>query len=188
VKHDGSQDATRFLTGFLRELGVNLDDPHLVGTPERVVRAFRNDFLAGYEMDPDEFLSVQFEAKYNEIILVRDIPFYSLCAHHLIPFYGVAHVGYIPDKTITGLSKLARVVEAYSRRLQIQERLATQVADKIQEKLNPKGVGVVMVAEHLCMSARGISKPGAKTTTSSLRGCFLDDSRTRAEFMALING
>ncbi len=143
----------------------------------------------GLHEDPAAHLTRQFEADHDEMILVRDIPLYSLCEHHLIPFLGKAHVGYIPNKDgcITGLSKLARVVEGYARMPQVQERLTTQIADAIESALDPRGVLVVVEAEHLCMSMRGIRKPGANTVTSAVRGLFRTDIATRAEAMRFID-
>jgi GTP cyclohydrolase I len=140
--------------------------------------------------DPGRFLTVTFEAEHDEMVMVRDIPFTSLCEHHMVPFIGKAHVAYIPgdDGRITGLSKLVRLVDAYARRLQVQERMTTQIADTLQRVLLPKGALVVVEAEHLCMSMRGVRKPGTVTVTSAVRGLFRDDPRTRAEAMAFVHG
>ncbi len=148
------------------------------------------EIFAGLSIDPAEVLRVTFEAHHDEMVLVKDIPFASLCEHHLIPFVGKAHVAYIPnaDGRITGLSKLARLVEGYAKRPQVQERITTQVADTLERVLEPRGVLVVVEAEHLCMSMRGVNKPGAVTVTSAVRGAFRDDARTRAEAMAFIHG
>jgi GTP cyclohydrolase I len=148
------------------------------------------ELFAGLAEDPAEHLEVTFAADHDEMVMVRDIPFASLCEHHLIPFMGRAHVAYIPgdDGRITGLSKLARLVDGYARRLQVQERMTTQVADAIVRTLGPKGVLVVVEAEHLCMSMRGVKKPGTVTVTSAVRGLFRTDSSTRAEAMQFING
>jgi GTP cyclohydrolase I len=148
------------------------------------------EIFAGLGYDPAEVLSVTFEAHHDEMVLVKEIPFASLCEHHLIPFVGKAHVAYIPNSEgrITGLSKLARLVEAYAKRPQVQERITTQVADTLERVLEPRGVLVVVEAEHLCMSMRGVNKPGAVTVTSAVRGSFRDDARTRAEAMAFIHG
>ncbi len=173
---------------FLAAMGVNLEDEHLKKTPERFVRAFHEYYLWGYRQDPCAVLQVKFDAKYyDELVMVKDIPFYSMCAHHLVPFSGTAAVGYVPFKgKITGLSKLARVVEIFARRLQVQENLTKQIAETINECLQPAGVAVVIEAEHLCMSSRGINKPGTKTTTSAMLGCFRAEAEARAEFLTLL--
>lgn len=139
---------------------------------------------------PREFVATTFpnDGAYDELVIVRDIPFSSLCEHHLMPFTGVAHVAYLPGDRIVGLSKLARVVERYSRRLQVQERMTTQIADWLEEQLAPRGVGVIVEAEHLCMTVRGVQAPGARTTTSAVRGSVRDDARTRMEFLTLVHG
>jgi len=144
----------------------------------------------GLRSDPSDHLLTTFEAEHDEIVLVRDIPFSSLCEHHLMPFIGVAHVGYVPgdDGRVTGLSKLARTVDGYARRLQVQERLTGQIVNSIESTLEPKGAIVVLEAEHLCMSIRGVTKPGALTVTSAVRGLFRADPRSRAEAMTLITG
>jgi len=148
------------------------------------------EIFAGLEVDPASLLEVTFEEGHDEMVMVRDIPLYSACEHHLVPFIGRAHVAYIPndDGSITGLSKLARVVEAYARRPQVQERLTTQVADCIEKVLQPRGVLVVIEAEHLCMAMRGIRKPGSRTVTSAVRGIFRDNLATRGEAMSLVLG
>ena len=168
------------------------EDPHREGiarTPERVAGMFA-ELFAGLDEDPGEALSVTFEAGHDEMILVKDIPFHSMCEHHLIPMVGDAHVAYIPneDGRITGLSKLARLVEGYAKRPQVQERITSQIADTLERVLKPRGVLVVLEAEHLCMSMRGVNKPGATTVTSAVRGLFRDDARTRSEAMAFIHG
>ena len=167
------------------------EDPEREGlreTPARMGRAWR-EVISGMHTDPAAPLEKQFQVDDDEMVMVRGIPFYSLCEHHLLPFFGVAHVAYIPrDGRITGLSKLARVVEGYSHRLQVQERLTAQVADALMEKLDPRGAAVVIEGEHLCMSMRGIKKPGARTTTSALRGVMRSDPRSRAEVLSLIRG
>ncbi|MDR1999218.1 MAG: GTP cyclohydrolase I FolE, partial [Frankiaceae bacterium] len=159
----------------------------LVGTPRRVA-AMYDELFSGLHSDPSHHLNVTFAAEHDEIVMVRDIPFASLCEHHLIPFIGHAHVAYLPseDGRITGLSKLARVVDLYSRRPQVQERLTSQVADALMDRLAPRGAIVVVEAEHLCMSMRGVRKPGARTVTSAVRGVFQHDPRTRAEAMSLL--
>jgi GTP cyclohydrolase I len=174
---------------LLVALGADLGREGLRDTPRRVA-AMLEELLAGEREDPDRYLTVTFAAEHDEMVMVRDIPFASLCEHHLVPFIGRAHVGYIPnaDGRITGLSKLARVVEGYARRLQVQERMTTQIADTIERVLEPRGVVVVVEAEHLCMSMRGVRKPGAVTVTSAVRGLFRDDPATRAEAMAFVRG
>jgi GTP cyclohydrolase I len=166
---------------LLAALGADLDHDGLRDTPRRVAAAYAE------LLTPEPFNMTTFanEEGYDELVLLRDIPFQSLCMHHLLPFHGVAHVAYLPDARILGLSKLARVVEHFSRNLQLQERLTTQVAGWLQEQLRPKGVGVVIEAEHLCMSLRGVQKPGALTITSALLGLVRDDPRTREEFLSL---
>jgi GTP cyclohydrolase I len=172
---------------ILEGMGEEADREGLLETPNRVARMY-SELVAGHGVNPADEISCIFHEATDELILVRDIPFASICEHHLVPFMGTAHVGYIPrDGVITGLSKLARVVEVASKRLQVQERMTTQIADAIVEKLDPVGVVVVLEAEHLCMSIRGIRKPGAKTVTSALRGIVATDQATRAEVMALIN-
>jgi GTP cyclohydrolase IA len=171
---------------ILEAIGEDPDRDGLRDTPTRVANMYAEVF-SGLAGDPDELLTVTFEANHDEMVMVKDIDLTSLCEHHLVPFIGKAHVGYIPneDGRITGLSKLARVVDAYARRPQVQERLTTQVADTIERVLQPRGVIVVIEAEHLCMSMRGVRKPGALTVTSAVRGQFLQEA-TRAEAMNLI--
>jgi GTP cyclohydrolase IA len=173
---------------LLLAIGENPDRDGLKETPGRVARAY-GEFFAGLELDAAEVLSKTFEIEHDEMILVRDIEVYSMCEHHLVPFHGVAHVGYIParDGRVTGLSKLARLVEMFARRPQVQERLTTQVADALVEHVGAQGVIVVVECEHLCMSMRGIRKPGSRTITSAVRG-QLRDPATRAEAMALLLG
>lgn len=173
---------------ILAAIGEDPNRDGLLDTPGRVARMYAK-ICEGLHEDPSSHLARQFEADHDEMILVRDIPLYSLCEHHLIPFLGKAHVGYIPNKDgcITGLSKLARVVEGYARMPQVQERLTTQIADAIEGALDPRGVLVVVEAEHLCMSMRGVRKPGANTVTSAVRGLFRTDIATRAEAMRFID-
>jgi GTP cyclohydrolase I len=171
----------RAAADLLVALGADLSDEQLRETPRRMAEAYA-ELLTAEPFSPTTFPN---ERGYDELVLVRSIPFHSLCMHHLLPFHGVAHVGYLPGERIVGLSKLARVVEFYSRSLQVQEGLTTEIADWVQEQLEPKGVGVVLVAEHLCMSLRGVQKVGTKTVTSALRGLVRDDPRTRQEFLAL---
>jgi GTP cyclohydrolase I len=173
--------AVRAAADLLSALGADLQQEELRATPRRMVEAYA-ELLTPKPFRPTTFPNDQ---NYDELVLVRSIPFHSLCMHHLLPFHGVAHVGYLPGRRIMGLSKLARVVELFARDLQVQERLTTQVADWVQEQLEPKGVGVVLEAEHLCMSLRGVQKFGAKTVTSALHGLVRDDPRTRQEFLAL---
>ena len=174
---------------ILEAIGEDPDRDGLQRTPERIAAMYAEIF-AGLHLDPAEVLNVTFEAGHDEMILERDIPFHSVCEHHLVPFIGRAHVAYIPgeDGRITGLSKLARLVDGYSRRPQVQERLTTQVADAMEQVLKPRGVLVVIEAEHLCMSMRGVRKPGAVTVTSAVRGLFRDSAPTRSEAMAFIHG
>ena len=173
---------------LLIAVGEDPDRDGLLDTPARVARAYAEIF-AGLRQDPREVLSTTFDLVHDEMILVKDIEVYSTCEHHLVPFHGVAHIGYIPgtNGTITGLSKLARLVDVYAKRPQVQERLTTQIADALVDILDPRGAIVVVECEHLCMSMRGIRKPGAKTVTSAVRG-QLRDSATRAEAMSLILG
>ena len=173
---------------ILIAIGEDPDRDGLLGTPERVARAYAEMF-AGLEQDPAEHLGVTFDIEHEEMVLVKDIELWSTCEHHLLPFHGVAHVAYIPsrDGKITGLSKLARLVDVYARRPQVQERLTGQVADALVQHLNPQGVLVVVEAEHTCMTMRGVRKPGSKTVTSAVRGA-LRNAATRAEAMSLIIG
>jgi GTP cyclohydrolase I len=172
---------------LLVAVGEDPDRPDLADTPMRVAAMYR-ELLAGMVEDPDRHLQVTFAAEHDEMVMVRDIPFASLCEHHLIPFIGRAHVAYIPndDGRITGLSKLARLVDAHARRLQVQERLTTAIAESIQRTLEPRGTFVVVEAEHLCMSMRGVRKPGTVTVTSAVRGLFRSDPATRAEAMGFV--
>jgi GTP cyclohydrolase I len=159
------------------------------GTPRRVAEMYA-ELFSGLDVDPKAELVVDFEERYEEMVILKDIPFYSMCEHHLLPFYGVAHVGYIPshDGRVVGISKLARVVEICARRPQLQERMTKQIADAIFEALQPDGVAVVIQAEHLCMVMRGIKKPGTTVITSSVRGIFRSKVATRGEFLSLIQG
>jgi GTP cyclohydrolase IA len=173
--------AERAVADLLDALGQDLSDKQLADTPRRVAAGYA-ELLTPASFSPTSFPN---DEGYDELVLVRAIPFSSLCQHHLLPFSGVAHVGYLPADRILGLSKLARVVELFSRRLQLQERLTTQVADWLQAQLAPKGVGVVLQAEHLCMSVRGVQAAGARTVTSALHGLLRSDPRSRQEFFAL---
>ncbi len=177
------------VTSIIKAIGENPEREGLVDTPKRVAEMYAELFM-GLGKNPKEELTVGFEEGHREMIIVRDIPFYSMCEHHLLPFYGVAHVGYIPnvDGRVVGLSKLARVVEIVASRPQLQERMTTEIADTIVEGLKPDGVGVIIQAEHLCMIMRGIKKPGSAIVTSALRGTFRRKAETRAEFFSLIQG
>ncbi|MGN6255627.1 MAG: GTP cyclohydrolase I FolE [Solirubrobacterales bacterium] len=181
TRHVDRVAAVSAAADLLAALGADLDADGLRETPRRMVDAYV-ELLTPQPFRPTTFAN---EEGYDELVLVKAIPFHSLCMHHMLPFHGVAHVGYLPDERIVGLSKLARVVELFARDLQVQERLTTQIADWIQEQLAPKGVGVVLEAEHLCMSLRGVQKFGATTVTSALHGQVRDDPRTRQEFLAL---
>jgi GTP cyclohydrolase I len=174
---------------LLLAVGEDPDREGLRATPARVARSYAEVF-AGLHVDPDEVLQTTFDENHDELVLVKEIPLYSTCEHHLVPWHGTAAVGYIPgaEGRITGLSKLARVVDLYARRPQVQERLTSQVADAVMRRLEPQGVIVVVQAEHLCMAMRGIRKPGALTMTSAVRGIFQSDPRTRAEALSLIVG
>ena len=169
------------VTALLRALGRDPASPHLAETPRRVARSYA-ELLTGRQFDLTTFPN---DEGYDELVIARDIPLQSLCEHHLLPFSGVAHIGYLPGARILGLSKLARVLELFARDLQVQERLTQQVADWLQEHLAPRGVGVVVEAEHLCMSLRGVRATGARTVTSALHGVLRSDARSRAEFFAL---
>ncbi len=179
-----AEDAVRTL---IRWAGDDPSREGLVDTPTRVVKAYR-EFFAGYEADPVEILQRTFEETdgYDEIVLLKDIRLESHCEHHMVPIIGVAHVAYLPHRRVVGISKLARVVEAYAKRLQIQEKLTAQVANTINEVLEPKGVAVVVEAAHQCMTTRGVSKPGVTMVTSRMLGAFRDDPTTRREFLAMI--
>jgi GTP cyclohydrolase I len=189
---EGRVDAVRIeaaVREILAAIGEDPDRPGLLDTPARVARAYAETF-AGLAQDPYEVLATTFDEDHDELVLVKDIAMYSTCEHHLVPFHGAAHIGYIPgaDGKVTGLSKLARLVEVYARRPQVQERMTRQIADALYEVLKPQGVIVVIEAEHLCMAMRGIRKPGAITMTSAVRGIFRDNPATRSEAMGLILG
>jgi GTP cyclohydrolase IA len=173
--------ARRAAADLLTALGVDLDAEGLRETPRRIADAYA-EMLTPVEFAPTTFPN---DGGYDELVVATGIPFHSLCEHHVLPFVGVAHVGYLPGERIIGLSKLARVVERFARGLQVQERLTTQIAGWLDEELRPRGVGVVVEAEHLCMSLRGVQKPGARTVTSALHGLVRDDQRTRDEFLSL---
>ena len=182
VDMESIEEAVRTI---LKAVGEEPDRPGLVDTPRRVAKMYREMF-AGLYRDPARHLKVKFPETYDEMVLVRDINFTSMCEHHLLPFSGVAHVAYIPNGHVTGLSKLARVVEEVARRPQVQERMTHEIANLIESELQPPGVAVVIQAEHSCMSIRGIKKPGSSTVTSALRGQFKTNPSSRAELMALI--
>jgi len=177
------------VASIIEAIGEDLNREGLVGTPERVAEMYAELFM-GLGKDPKEELTVGFELGHREMVILRDIPFYSMCEHHLLPFYGVAHIGYIPNTEgrIIGISKLARVVEIIARRPQLQERMTTQIADAIADAIKPDGVAVVIQAEHLCMVMRGIKKPGSSVVTSAVRGGFKRRAISRAEFFSLIQG
>src|SRR6188474_750719 len=177
------EDAVRKI---LVEIGEDPDRQGLLGTPERVHRMY-TELTAGYHVDPERLINgAVFDVAYSEMVVVKDIPFYSLCEHHLLPFFGQAAVAYIPEGRVIGLSKIPRIVEMYSRRLQVQERMTKQIADFLMEHLQPRGVGVVVEASHLCAVMRGVRKPGTIMTTSHVLGLFRTADRTRGEFLAHI--
>ncbi|MFC5404540.1 GTP cyclohydrolase I FolE [Cohnella soli] len=170
---------------ILKLIGENVEREGLLETPARVTRMYEEIF-AGYSVDPRDVLGVTFDEQHEELVIVKDIVYYSQCEHHMAPFFGKAHIGYIPSGKIAGLSKLARLVEAITRRLQVQERITSQIADILEEVLKPNGVMVVVEGEHLCMCARGVKKPGSKTVTSAVRGQFRQSSALRSEFLELL--
>jgi len=175
----------------VRELLFSIgEDPGregLADTPRRIADMYA-EILGGRMIDPTEYLKVGFEVAHDEMVILRNIPFYSMCEHHFLPFHGEAHVGYVPDGRVVGISKLARVVEAFARRPQIQEQLTSQVANAIMDELHPDGVAVVVEAEHLCMTMRGVKKPGSRMVTSAMRGTFKKSDVTRGEFLSLVQG
>jgi GTP cyclohydrolase IA len=182
-----SQAVERAVLDLLKAVGEDPDREGLADTPHRVAEMFR-EVLGGLREDPAALLEVSYDERHEEMIVLRDIPFYSMCEHHLLPFSGIAHVAYIPRGRVVGISKLARVVDCLARRLQLQERLTSQIADLIDECLKPRGVAVVVKAEHLCMTMRGIKKPGSLVVTSATRGGFRARQATRMEFLELLNG
>ncbi|MCZ6784207.1 MAG: GTP cyclohydrolase I FolE [Proteobacteria bacterium] len=183
---DVADPITGLVTTLLKELGEDPGRNGLVKTPERVAQSLRF-FTEGYKQNPRDILKgALFDVDYDEMVVVRDIDFYSLCEHHMIPFFGRVHVGYIPDGRVLGLSKIPRLVEMFSRRLQVQERFTSQIAESLQDLLQPKGVGVVVESIHLCMMMRGVQKQNTFAITSSLRGEFENDPKTRSEFMELM--
>jgi GTP cyclohydrolase I len=177
------------VTSIIKAIGEDPEREGLVDTPKRVAEMYAELFM-GLDADPKEELAVCYELGHREMVIVRDIPFYSMCEHHLLPFYGVVHIGYIPDTNgrVVGLSKLARVVEIVAKRPQIQERITTAIADAIMNGLKPSGVAVVVKAEHMCMIMRGVKKPGSSIITSAIRGAFCTKAESRAEFFSLLQG
>ncbi len=181
VKAPAQDPIAAHMRNLLAELGEGLQK-----TPERVARSLR-ELTSGYAADVDAMINdALFDVAYNEMVLVKDITFYSLCEHHMLPFFGKAHVAYIPEKKVIGLSKIPKMVDIFSRRLQVQERLTSQIADRLMSKLNPRGVGVVLEARHLCMEMRGAKSVLSPTVTSAMLGSFQSDARTREEFLKLI--
>jgi GTP cyclohydrolase IA len=170
---------------LIEQLGLDSTSEGLKDTPRRIADMYL-ELFGGLDQDPSEQLAVQFQEGHDEMVILKDIPFYSMCEHHFLPFHGTAHVGYLPEGRIVGLSKIARAVEIFARRPQVQERLTGQIADAIADALGAKGVGVVIEAEHLCMTARGVRKPGSLMVTSAMRGRFRDADNTRQEFLRLI--
>ncbi|AGT06411.1 GTP cyclohydrolase I [Corynebacterium glutamicum MB001] len=189
VREFDEERATAAIRELLIAVGEDPDREGLLETPARVARAYKETF-AGLHEDPTTVLEKTFSEGHEELVLVREIPIYSMCEHHLVPFFGVAHIGYIPGKSgkVTGLSKLARLADMFAKRPQVQERLTSQIADALVEKLDAQAVAVVIEAEHLCMAMRGIRKPGAVTTTSAVRGGFKNNAASRAEVFSLIRG
>jgi GTP cyclohydrolase IA len=184
VDNDAVVESVRKL---LVAIGEDPDREGLADTPRRIAEMYREVF-AGLDQDPTKVLSVGFEEGHEEMVVVRDIPFYSMCEHHFLPFHGVAHVGYIPKGRVVGISKLARAVDIFAKRPQVQERLTSQIADALMEVLRPRGAAVVVEAEHLCMTMRGVKKPGSKVVTSAMRGIFRTKAATRNEFMSILSG
>ena len=181
-----NKNLARKISSVLSEIGENPEREGLLKTPERVAKSM--DFLTnGYKQDPAEILkSAMFSEDYSQMVLVKDIEIYSLCEHHMLPFFGKAHIAYIPNGHIVGLSKIPKIVDVFARRLQVQERLTDEIKDCLQDTLTPKGVAVVIEAQHLCMQMRGVQKQHSSTTTSAFSGIFLKDEKTRSEFMNLI--
>ena len=186
ARHDRGPDTAGLIEDLLRNLGEDPTREGLLRTPERVARSLE-DLTAGYGQQVQDVLNgAVFEEAYSEMVLVRDIELYSLCEHHMLPFFGAAHIAYVPDGRVVGLSKLARVVDVFARRLQVQERLTVEIAAALDHALAPLGVGVVIEASHLCMMMRGVQRQNSRTVTSSMRGVFLSDARTRSEFLELV--
>lgn len=186
-KRPTQQDAEQAVRTLIEWAGDDPDREGLLETPKRVAKAYR-ELFAGYEADPREYLQRTFEevGGYDELVVLRDIRVVSFCEHHMLPFLGKAHVGYLPSDRVVGISKLARVVNGFARRLQIQEKLTAEIAQAIQDILQPQGVGVVIVSEHSCMTMRGVNTPGSRLTTSKMLGVLRDDPRTREEFLELV--
>ena len=183
---DNMEKIELIISDLLKEIGEDSEREGLIKTPHRVAKSWMT-FAQGYKQTPEEVVGdAVFNEKCDEIVVVKDIDFFSLCEHHLLPFKGVAHVGYLPEKKIIGLSKIPRIVDIYARRLQVQERLTQQVADALQGVLNPKGVAVVIEAEHLCMQMRGVEKKSSFMITSAVRGAFRENNKTREEFLSII--
>ncbi len=183
---NGSDPIESHIASILKELGEDPGRDGLLKTPQRVAKAMRF-FSKGYQQDPAEILTgALFDVDYNEMVILKDIDFYSLCEHHMVPFFGRVHVAYVPKGKVVGLSKIPRTVEIFARRLQVQERLTMDIAQTLESVLKPKGVGVVVEAKHLCMMMRGVEKQNSFAITSSLRGSFESDSKTRSEFLELI--
>ena len=174
-------------TSILEAVGENPSREGLKDTPRRIADMYA-DIFSGLDMDPRDALVVGFDEGHHEMVILKDIPFYSMCEHHFLPFFGLAHVGYIPKGRIAGASKVARAVDILAKRPQLQERLTTQIAEEMVEALKPNGVGVVIEAEHMCMTMRGVKKPRSKIVTSAMRGLFRENPATRAEFMSLVQG
>ncbi len=190
MEEHAGPDLARIKTAVIEMMQALGEDPARDGlsdTPRRIAEMYAEVF-GGMWKDPKDYLKVVFEVAHDEMVILRNIPFYSMCEHHFLPFHGEAHVGYIPDGRVVGISKLARVVEGYARRPQIQEQLTSQVAEAIMEVLLPDGVAVVIEAEHLCMTMRGVKKPGSRMVTSAMRGDFRQSAVTRGEFLSLVHG
>lgn len=186
ITTDKLQEIQKHYSEIIRLLGEDVNREGLIKTPERVAKAMAT-LTRGYDMNPEAIInSAKFKEDYNQMVIVKDIQFYSLCEHHMLPFYGKAHVAYIPNGYITGLSKIARVVDVFSHRLQVQERMTTQIKECIQNALNPLGVMVIIEAKHMCMQMRGVEKQNSITTTSDISGAF-NQSKTREEFLSLIS-
>ena len=177
----------RAVRDIIEAIHEDPDREGLQGTPSRVARMYAEVF-AGLREDPLELLRTGFDEDHHEMVIARDVPFYSMCEHHLLPFFGLAHIGYIPQGRVVGISKLARLIDVFARRPQLQERLTSQIADAMVEGLRPMGAGVVIEAEHLCIMMRGVRKPGSRIVTSANRGVFLRNATTRAEFLNLVHG
>ncbi|WP_195576072.1 GTP cyclohydrolase I FolE [Paenibacillus sp. 1001270B_150601_E10] len=182
---DNREQVEYHIRELLKLIGENVEREGLLDTPARVTRMYEEIF-SGYSVDPRDVLGVTFDEQHEELVIVKDIVYYSQCEHHMAPFFGKVHIGYIPSGQIVGLSKLARLVDAITRRLQVQERITSEIANILEEVLTPQGVMVVVEGEHLCMCARGVRKPGSKTVTTAVRGSFKTDAASRQEFMSLL--